>query len=858
MKILIHGRKNGYTVLYPKPTPIEFYSFASDIQSISANNYDVYYGKCFYTLVFVDGGCVFTEYVIGEDVERGQLGEIGISVFIPNTQKLSGADVKTLLDKLIDIYIRKYISNNKIDEPKNGFNWPEFSSFSDSYDAKLQPRSTNNDNVTTGTQDPAFHYYKSDSELIEHLDKPFQEEYNDFRQILFIDSNLQGAANPINVIKNSGIEVNPDLKDEPFYLNNYNSTRGVKITANYKPRSDGRGNNQIRAKWKVEIEYSKDDRCYEPINASGTISELSSDIHKYLDIKGNQIIIKYDAFNNPIPIIKQVYFEIKNQNGKSIEEAEIQIDTRPWVKVNESATTINFQGEEIIRQWQISAKKESENLYSDQIPVTPDNQNRPVILTLRKQKTIEIFAFDEANNNKISSFNVECDGGKIYRENVTKIIFVNDEINTQWDIKVSKKDGRDTYSGKFKDYSPATGENPLKIPCKKNMEVSIEYKIDAGEHGKTTNFCPHYSTSRTGNDLAKNCIIANKGYVFTGWGFNNNTLVAQYIKRPYFYQNPKFIIGIIVGVFVIGIGILALHYYLTKDIQQEETLLTAQQITAYVEGDSLFIETLIEYKQNWKLQEQNFIIKSGGGIFGGAVSVDSSNWKNDWKPAFDNIERAVTKRNLTNNKNFAELKSLRYSTVQQIFKAAIGKIDSTKYSELQNNLGDVSTLTLTQIADSINAILTSKEQEKQEQPQEPNKENQQHTRLEHPKEQPKQQEQNPATRPTQQIPATTDNTSKIIQYIIGSELDEAKLIEYKNERGINQNLKNSIQLCLDFWELDGSGSGKKSKTYWSFQKKLNADKNFNNSRLKAFIEKMCQEESPSYSKRDKKRGLKES
>ena len=36
MKLLIHGRKNGYTVLYPKPTPKEFFSFASDIQSINA------------------------------------------------------------------------------------------------------------------------------------------------------------------------------------------------------------------------------------------------------------------------------------------------------------------------------------------------------------------------------------------------------------------------------------------------------------------------------------------------------------------------------------------------------------------------------------------------------------------------------------------------------------------------------------------------------------------------------------------------------------------------------------------------------------------------------------------------------
>ena len=108
-----------------------------------------------------------------------------------------------------------------------------------------------------------------------------------------------------------------------------------------------------------------------------------------------------------------------------------------------------------------------------------------------------------------------------------------------------------------------------------------------------------------------------------------------------------------------------------------------------------------------------------------------------------------------------------------------------------------------------------------------------------------------------QTHASTDKTSEIIQYVKGSELDETKLNEYKNTKGINQNLKNSIQLCMDFWELDGSGSGKKSKTYWTLRKKVNADDNFNNSKLKAFLDNMCKEgASTSYSKQDKKKGLK--
>ena len=389
MKILIHGRKNGYIVLYPKPTPTEFYSFASDIQSISANNYAVYYGKNIYTLAFVNGGCIFTKYVIGNDVERGQLGEIGISVFIPNTYKLKGEDVKTLLDELINTYTRNYISDNKIIEPKNGFDWLLFTSLANGYDQELLPRSSNDDNFTLGTKDPAFHYYKSDSELIEHFDKPFQEEYSDYRQILFIDSNLKGDGNPLYVLRNSGVELNPDLKNEHYYLINYNRSKGVKITAYYNnkwhERSDGKGNNKIRAKWPVEIKYSKDDRCYEPINAPGTISNLSSEIHKYVKINGNQIILQYDAFINLKKKTKRVVFKITDRKEVDFSDAEITCENNNDQTVK---TVINnqlvFSDEELKDSWSVIARKGD---YSGKTEFTPveTNESDPVRIRVEKK-----------------------------------------------------------------------------------------------------------------------------------------------------------------------------------------------------------------------------------------------------------------------------------------------------------------------------------------------------------------------------------------------------------------------------------------------------------------------------------------
>ena len=78
-----------------------------------------------------------------------------------------------------------------------------------------------------------------------------------------------------------------------------------------------------------------------------------------------------------------------------------------------------------------------------------------------------------------------------YRENVTKKDFLNDDIDKTWNIEVSKQEGQDIYQGKI-EYCPATGENPLYIPCLRTDEQSYLHKtvkIDAGEHGKKAEKC---------------------------------------------------------------------------------------------------------------------------------------------------------------------------------------------------------------------------------------------------------------------------------------------------------------------------------------------------------------------------------
>jgi len=821
MDIVISGTKFGWGYFTDKqPSGLFDIGTGAGIKAITQQAYAINYK---------DKNCIFTKYRIIKDV-RGdkRIGFVAFSLFLPFDKKLSGKAIKSILDRVESEYCQIAIRDGRnLEDVKENFG------FIDTILAEYEKDISSNSSVViedmqSGTTDAAVVYFpyiytdiqtqkETKFELEDIFDAPFQEEYMPYRQILFISNDLElKDENPLIALQHSEnyLTGKVDLKNECYYLNKFNSSKGIKIYANGHLRSDKRGENLIRAKWRVEIKYSKDDRCYDPINEHGTLSDTTSEIYKYLEIKGNQIILKYDAFNNPKKKTKPVVFKITDSKGGDIEDVEITCKNNNYQPAKTVTNNqIVFSGEELKDTWSAIARKGD---FSGKTEFTPEktNESDPIIIIVEKRTIITINVKDEEGEN-LFDFEVWTKLTNGYQLRNT-IDFVDEQIMDTYHVTVRKRG----YEEKnIRDFKP-------------DKQISIDVILKKEQKTTQTPSVQNLHKYKT-----------EKQKSFT-------------VKAKTFFSKPAAIAASIVSALVLGVGIWALCYFLGNDKQPEKNTLNKWNIEMYVEGDSLFLDILNDYKENWKLQEQNFVTKSGGGIFGGEEKVDYSKWYSDWQPAYDSIERAIAKRNLVNTKNFAELKNLSYSHVQQSFKDAIGKIDCTKYAKVGTQLDDVSALTLTQIAGRINEILKTKEPEKKEQPQEPKKENPQHARLEQPKEPPMQQEPKPATRPTQQTPATTDNTSKIIQYIKGSELDEVKLNEYKNTQGINQNLKNSIQLCLDFWALDGSGSGKKTKTYWNFRNQVDADNNFNNSKLKAFLDKMCNENNPSYSKMDKKKGLK--
>lgn len=258
----------------------------------------------------------------------------------------------------------------------------------------------------------------------------------------------------------------------------------------------------------------------------------------------------------------------------------------------------------------------------------------------------------------------------------------------------------------------------------------------------------------------------------------------------------------------------------------------------------------------WNSQEKNYIKKKGKNALG-EEEVDSSEWKNEWQPVLESIELAILKRNLIDEKKFAELKNQSYSPAQDSFKTVIEKIDITKYDDAKQKLGDVSKLTLSEIAEKVKVLLLLKDLEKEVTP-EKNKINENDSKPEIFKPQvTKPGESRKTGTLAKREDSAINSTTEIIEYLRGSELNTAKLEEYKRVKGINANLKNSIQLGLDFWSLDGKETDKNSKTYWNFRERVKKDANFNNSKLRTFLDNMCQSGAVvSYSNQDKQKGLK--
>jgi hypothetical protein len=352
-----------------------------------------------------------------------------------------------------------------------------------------------------------------------------------------------------------------DLRNERYYLQNYNRSRGLSITSNGIPRSDRRKDNVIRAKEKVEIKYTKE--YHKSIEETGTLSNPSPGISKYLDINGSKIIIKWDKLSSDLkPFEKTLTFNVYDWKKRIVSHAEITCHNNN----NEQRAVVNnkitFSGDDLGKRWRVSAR--NDNFYSDARLIDFDKDcpdtSSSVDINLDKFKLKIVGHEENLNGNEITD-----------AINVDKTEFIGSEIERTHKISVSSR----RFESHSFEYCPSRDENPIHIPLQKK----------------------HHSYG--GITYSHSVHPDNRGKLKVG-------------KKESGYKKRVLFAGIIVG--LIAIAVLGAYYFIENDRFEENqsaqnSQLDTKYIQAYILGDSLILDTLKYYKETLG-SEQTTIISS--------------------------------------------------------------------------------------------------------------------------------------------------------------------------------------------------------------------------------------------------------
>jgi len=552
MDIVIHGTKGGCKIFTPKK--ISGLLDVSSDTSIAAA-----IGQEAYGIRFTADNTIFSKYKIIRDV-RGdkRTGFVGFSIPIPKNKKLSGTVIFNVLEKVSDEYCKKYIVENNLNEATEDWTF-----LNPILDPKLDDIPFDNaGNMLSGDKDDSFIYFKDDNELQKYFDVPFQEEYAPYRQVLFINNDLQGKPeNPLNALRHSENNLTGKIDlENPFYkLREFNGRgkNGVEIKIKNSIGRELHNNDKVHRKEKLTLVYSK--KYY--ISSKPIVGSLldSEELRKYLVVSSD----------NKIDIVKEIELEpetktitfdvVAKKDGAKVSKAEIHIlEYQDWKIISE----YTFKDVELGKEYKILARK-GDNLFSYEVKITPkDFTATALILPLIEKRIVKITVCEVDGSKEIREFKVWVNNGKCNNEKVTEVTFFDDEIYDTWNITV-EMDGY--LRSAFIPYVPETGIRTL---CFKLI--------------KDTRQTP--PASNTQNERHSNNPVPEKQKTFAA-------------RAKIFFSKPAVIVGSVVGALVLGLGLWAWFH------SAQETATTAQQSTVNVEGTTISLDTLNKIDEILKPKE---------------------------------------------------------------------------------------------------------------------------------------------------------------------------------------------------------------------------------------------------------------
>lgn len=399
MKIFVQGRKYGFNVIYPLPTPAEFYDFAKDNQSINAQNQSYFYGKCLYSIAFAKGGRIYTKYVLGYDVQRSNLGNISFSIFISDDKILPGDKVIEVLDTLSDKYFKTYAPDFFIKETQE--NWPSLVESVDKYNALIKSRDRYDiERLEMGNQDAAYIYYDSIGQLRAYFDDPYQRVYSPYSQIFFVDKSLKGKnENPLNALKH-GVsseltgKIDLDNKRYRLVLRDDFRVNVTKVSAGTKtPLSS---NSHFFKKDELHIEWIK------PFCTSAEQKGYMDSLERYLEIdEENRTVTIKSVKLHPITKDIQPQFLLR---GEPVEMEQFSCQNNKGDNISLEDGKLHFEGEQVMQTWSINASKAPS--ISARVSFTPNDESAVLVVKAIEKKTIYFTGYNKRTDESIPSMEI--------------------------------------------------------------------------------------------------------------------------------------------------------------------------------------------------------------------------------------------------------------------------------------------------------------------------------------------------------------------------------------------------------------------------------------------------------------------
>jgi hypothetical protein len=606
LKLFIQGRKDGYKVLYPKPTPSEFFQFAGDLRPDGNNNQLL--GKSFFSLAYSPGGFIFTKQLIIQDVQRQGLGNIGFSLFISAQKKIAGEHMIQLLDELVKTYALNYCPDYYLDFVQE--DWTIFEKIVTKYSSNLQVNvDDDQENHQPGAEDPAYLYYSDKLELARFFDAPVQEEYAQFKQVFFIDKSLENQShNPLKAIRhnsNGNLTGKIDLNNLSYRLiYSTLSQGGIRLDVQVNGKSLF-NKSKIKRNDQLEITWSKP--YQETRIKKGTCVEIGS-TYLLINEDSRTITIKDIALNE-----RMFKFQVKAQDklSRPILDAELiaysQINKRERTLVNNS---IILREEELNENYYVFGKKG--NLVSEPKALTKIGANEEITLTLLETVKLTIKPLDYRNSNYLPDAKITI----VDKANSTighSADFRGDEVNKNWQIIIAHPE----YRTKTITYCPATDTNEKVVQLEKLLPTEVKSQpqqerksyrlvIDPKKGKETWNGKDLDLSGREFQQEDPRC-DARYGYKFSGWesiGKRGDCEFYQASFEELWYRKvPKVVWGILPVIIAVG------AYFLLKDIWKPEIPADREKIEKYLAGSDMKLDSLISLKKICKI-DSTFLSKN--------------------------------------------------------------------------------------------------------------------------------------------------------------------------------------------------------------------------------------------------------